>query len=109
MNVSLLRERITVFNRNIKEEEDGEFTQTWVEKGDIWARITPLSFQEGSDDWGKNTLPMNRYKVRMRNGSVVKKTSRLKWGERILKVASPIYVDEHHRWIEFIVVEDKEE
>lgn len=101
-----LRERITLLNRHIREEENGDFHQTWREGPSLWAQVTPvpvaLKRLVAGEGWGKekDKSPKALFLVRVRYEEELFRANRAQWRGSILYFISPPYVDSQRRWIE---------
>ncbi len=100
--IGSLRQKIILLKRKIKEQEDGEFEETWQEGDTVWAQVTACKQKDGGEgeEWDGQILATTyAVKIRFRKGSFV----RIKWEDRVLRLVSKPQADPEKRWLEFLV------
>ena len=97
-----LRHYVTLMKRNIRENEDGTFTESWSEADTVWAKIMPLTGREAlGEGWENLHSPAQKFKValRFRKGQ----SERIKWEDKILACLCPPVADERRRWMTYFM------
>jgi head-tail adaptor len=100
-----LRHRVVLLKRQIREEADGSFTESWTAGDAVWARILPcLGREMQGEGWNALTAEAQiKYKVTMRFRRNA--FHRLQWEDTILALLCPPIIDGCRRWMTCLTYE----
>jgi head-tail adaptor len=107
MNITHLRERITIQSRAYVNDSLGGYKLSWADKGEFWACVKPMAADPEQLDSTKDLLP-SRYRLRWRVGTRVPRTARLVWRDCYMKFLTAPQEDIYRRWVSAIVQVEKE-
>lgn len=94
-----LRHRVVLFKRQIKEEVDGSFTESWTSGDAVWAKIVPYAGREAQGEgWHAVTEGgQAKYKVTIRYRRAP--FHRLQWEDAALALLCAPIIDERRQWV----------
>jgi len=104
-SIGQLRERLTVLVPAQKKDRIGGYTVSWAKKWSVWAHIMPQINSTPSEDckgWKKAF-----YKIRVRSGIGLKASMRIRWQDKLLKIATEPIINLTKDSIEFSAFEIK--
>lgn len=101
MNITHLRERMLIQSRAMLPDNLGGYKNTWANRGEIWASVTPLESDKEQLDETKE-LVSPRYRLRWRVGSKIPVTARLLWRDQILRLLTVPREDVYRRFVSVI-------
>lgn len=109
--------KITLLAKNYHENEDGDFTETFEELGEVWAKVETISHlprKLNNLQFRQEEINMCQiYKVVMRKTRIRNARhaylSALRWNHKILDIFVPFQTSDCGNWLEGIAVECKKE
>ncbi len=81
----------------------GGFTNAYVNVGNVWAKMRPLSANERRNA-EQNTMIATEM-IRIRYRSTFKPNYRIKYGNRYFKIESILNLEEHNEWLHLMCKE----
>jgi head-tail adaptor len=106
-SANLLRHRVTLLEKKLKEQENGSFIEEINELGKVWARLIPASFEQLSNtyEWHKTKglRPRSMYQVAMRKyfscNARHAKINALRFNHKVLDLLYRLQLDEKGEWL----------
>jgi SPP1 family predicted phage head-tail adaptor len=94
---------IRIERRGQAQDTAGEVKDTWLDSGDAWASIRPVSGREYFNASGKRAEVS--HEIILRYGATVAPRDRILYRKRIFDVVSVFNVDERDRYLKLMSIE----
>lgn len=97
MRAGTLRQRVTIQEKNVTQNEYGEEVITWDDVNTVWAAVEPLQGREFLEAQRAGAEVTTRIRIRHRDG--IEPEMRVSWGDHAYDIEAVIAIEERQREI----------
>jgi len=103
--IGRMRRRVTIQSPQKTEDGMGGHTISWSDVAEVWAEIEPL---RGTEYFYAHQIKNEvSHRVRIRFRSDITEEMRIKLGDRVFNIESILDIEEAHRFLEILCIEEK--